>query len=299
VRICVALVALLACKGREPPPKSAPVHEAQVPAAAPAVQTITTHCPQQPFAESTPLAEASGAAWLTIDSALALVVVADSGNDGAYAILDPDTGETREQGKLPLGEGADDDIEGLAAHGDLLYGLTSRGWMRVWRRHGKGFELVEGPYAIGPDSDGTSCAAKKGCPIDYEGLALAPEPHGCAGFACSKGDGHLYCLTEQGGRYTVDRSRRIAVASRKGQLADCAFDERGTLWAGNNVFGLDQVYRIDNWQAPEAAKVVSFNAFGVGFPEVIAARDGVIYRMSDTGGAPSLLGKFRCSDATR
>ncbi|HEU4614928.1 MAG TPA: hypothetical protein VFS15_22705 [Kofleriaceae bacterium] len=301
MRICVALVALLACKGREPPLKSAPVQEAQVPAgsaAAPAVQTITTHCPQQPFAESTPLAEASGAAWLTIDGALALVVVADSGNDGAYAILDPDTGETREQGKLPLG-GGDDDIEGLAAHGDRLYGLTSRGWMRVWRRHGKGFELVEGPYAIGQDSDGTSCAAKKGCPIDYEGLALAPEPHGCAGFACSKGDGHLYCLTEQGGHYVVDRARRIAVTSRKGQLADCAFDERGTLWAGNNVFGLDQVYRIDNWQAPEAAKVVSFNAFGVGFPEVIAARDGVIYRMSDTGGAPSLLGKFRCSDATR
>ncbi len=98
INSCVALVALLACKGREPPPKSAPVHEAPVPAAAPAVQTITTHCPQQPFAESTPLAEASGAAWLTIDSALALVVVADSGNDGAYAILDPPTGVTREHG---------------------------------------------------------------------------------------------------------------------------------------------------------------------------------------------------------
>ena len=262
------------------------------------VQTITTHCPQQPFADSTPLAEASGAAWLTIDGTLALVVVADSGHTGDYAILDPDTGETREQGKLPLGGGGDD-LEGLAARGDLLYGLSSDGWMRVWRRAGTGFALVDGPYAIGRESDGTSCAKPGGCAIDYEGLALAPAPHGCAGFACSKGDGHLYCLTEQDGHYTADRSRTIAVASRKGQLADCAFDERGTLWAGNNVFGMDQVYRIDNWQEPAEAKVVSFNAFGVGFPEVIAVRAGIIYRMSDTGGSPSLLGKFRCSDATR
>jgi hypothetical protein len=318
VRICVALLALAACKGSDRSPTRAPAREgsaalaqvgspgsaAQVGSPAQArtdagVQTITTHCPQQPFAESTPLAEASGAAWLTIDGKLSLVVVADSGNDGAYAILDPDTGETREQGKLPLGKRKDDDLEGLAGRGDRLYGLTSNGLLRVWRRAGTSFALIDGPYAIGRDSDGTTCPSWQRCAIDYEGLALAPAPRGgCAGFACSKGEGTISCLTEQDGRFAVDRKRAIAV-TRPGTLADCAFDERGTLWVADNVFGLDQIYRIERWDDVAAAKIVSMNAFGVGFPEVIAVRGDVIYRMSDTGGAPSLLGKFRCSDGSR
>lgn len=275
-------------------------------AARPATSDDASKCPQQPFAESTPLAEASGAAWLTIDGVLSLVVVADSGHGGDYAVLDPETGATRELGKLPLGKDVpgnrDDDLEGLAARDDLLYGLTSDGWMRVWRRTGKDFSLVDGPYAIGREAEGTQCAPDKKCAIDYEGLALAPSPpagaSACVGFACSKGDGHLYCLTEQDGRFAVDRGRRIAV-TRAGVLADCAFSDRGTLWAGNNMFGLNEVFRIDGWVDPATAKAVSVNAFGVGFPEVIAARGDVIYRMSDTGGAPSLMAKFRCSAIPR
>jgi hypothetical protein len=166
--------------------------------------------------------------------------------------------------------------------------------MRVWRRKGTGFELVDGPYAIGSEADGTTCPATKKCPINYEGLALAQKPDGCAGFACSKGDGHLYCLVGQNGRYAVDRTRRIAV-TRKGVIGDCAFSETDTLWVGNNVFGLNEVFRIDGWRDPATAKVVPTNAFGVGNPEVIAARGEVIYRMSDTGGSPSLMAKFRCS----
>jgi hypothetical protein len=293
------LLALVACRGE----KSAPSREgsAAPPAATQPRATGSAdpgHCEPQPFALSTPLPEASGAAWLTIDGRLVLAIVSDSGNDGAYALLDPETGETREQGKLPLGGGSDD-IEGFAAHGARVFGLSSGGWMRVWKRSGTGFALVDGPYAIGTQADGMTCSPKQGCKINYEGLALAATPqHGCAGVACSKGDGGVYCLTEKDGRYAIDPARRIAV-TKPGVLADCTFDDADQLWAGNNIFGMDQVFRIDGWGDAATAKVVATNAFGVGFSEVIAARGNVIYRMSDTGGAPSLMGKFRCSATSR
>ena len=306
------MVALAACQGSKPAQRhegSAARHgEGAAPAPAPDPWAVPAeqkpdpgHCPRQPFADATPLAEASGAAWLPIDGKLALVVVADSGNDGAYAILDPDTGDTREQGKLPLGPGPTakaDDIEGLATHGDKLFGLTSDGWMRVWKRKANGFELVDGPYAAGTEADGTTCPFEARCPINYEGLAIASTPRGCAGYACSKGDGHIYCLIERDGRYRVDAKRRIAV-TRPGVIGDCAFDDQDALWVGNNVFGVDQVFRIDGWGDPASAKAVGTNTLGIGNSEVIAVRAGVTYRMSDTGGAPSLLAKFRCLAPTR
>jgi hypothetical protein len=62
---------------------------------------------------------------------------------------------------------------------------------------------------------------------------------------------------------------------------------------------MNQEFRVDGWAHPASAQVVSLNAFGDGFPEVIAVRGDVIYRLSDTGGAPSLMGKFRCSPTSR
>ena len=171
--------------------------------------------------------------------------------------------------------------------------------MRVWKRSGKRFELVDGPYAIGSEADGWSCPLKARCPINYEGLALARAGQGgCAGFACSKGDGHLYCLAERDGRYVIDPERRIAV-TRPNVLGDCAFDDQDRLWVGNNVFGMDEVFRVDDWGDPRAAKVMATNAFGIGNSEVIAGRGNIMYRMSDTGAAPSLLAKFRCSAQSR
>jgi hypothetical protein len=267
-------------------------------------------CKAVPFAVSTPVPEASGAAWLTLEGKPALVVVSDSGNDGAYAIVDPETGETREQGKLPLGE-AGEDIEGLASRGDKIYGLTSSGWMRVWVRSGAGFELAEAAYPIGPvdlpdksggnkppKGDGMVCGAKAtNCGRNYEGLCLVDTAHAkgpCAGYAASKADGHLYCLIEQDGKLLVQHATSIEI-TRPGALADCAFSaDDGTLWAGSNLFDLSQVYRIDGWADPATAKVVAFAQIGVGFPETIAARGDVIYRMSDTGGSPSLMAKYRC-----
>jgi len=266
-------------------------------------------CEPLAFAESTPVPEASGAAWLVIDGKRELVVVGDSGNHGAYGIVDPETGATIETGLLPLSGEASDDLEGVAARGDKIYGITSSGWMRVWQRKGPGFELLEGPYPIGPvdlpdtrnndrapEGDGMVCKGTiVNCGRNYEGLCLAPAPRpgGCLGFAASKADGHLYCLTEAAGKLVVHHDRAIAI-TRPGALADCAFGDDGTLWVGSNLFDLGNVYRVTHWEDPAAAQLERVAPLAIGFPEGIAVRGDVVYRMSDLGGAPSLLARYRC-----
>lgn len=285
--------------------------------AVPAAADHTSACSELPFAGSTPVPEASGAAWMDLAGKPALLVVSDSGNKGAYSIIDAETGDTKEQGSLPLGKGASEDIEGLSSRGDKFYGLTSSGWIRVWKRDGAGFALVDGPYAIGPidlppksasggnkppEGDGMVCeGTSTNCGRNYEGLCLAPfdakggiNPLLCVGFAESKADGHLYCLTEgENGKLVVHHDRSIAI-DKPGVVADCAFSADRKLVVGNNLFGLSKVFRVDDWVEPSKAKVSEIGQFGPGFPETIAAKGDVIYRLSDTGGSPSLMGKFRC-----
>lgn len=259
-------------------------------------------CEQVPFAESSTVPEASGAAWLADGN---LLVISDSGNDGAYVILDPESGKELGTGKLPLGDGKDD-IEGLAVRGDQIVGISSSGWIRVWQRDPQGFKLVDGPYALGPidlpdkkkaklDDPGMVCSEKTtNCGRDYEGICLPVATNGpCIGFAASKTDGRLYCLHEKEGELAVDRSIFIPIA-KSGAIADCAFSDRGELFVGSNLFDGANVYRVSNWQEPSNAVVESLGTLGLGFPEVIAVRGGMIYRMSDTGSAPSLLTKYRC-----
>ena len=50
----------------------------------------------------------------------------------------------------------------------------------------------------------------------------------------------------------------------------------------------------DGWADLATAKVVPVVKLGVGFPEVLAVRGDIVYRMSDLGGAPSLMAKWRC-----
>jgi hypothetical protein len=265
-------------------------------------------CEQLPFAQSTPVPEASAAAWWTIDEQSGslgagtssaggkrmLLVVGDSGQHGAYGLVDPDSGDTRKQGVLPLGD-AGDDIEGLAARGERLYGLTSAGWMRVWKRDGNDLQLVDGPYPIG-DGDMICDRHRSNCKRNFEGLCLAPaavpNAAGCAGYAASKTDGALYCLVENSGRFTVTRDHAIAIAN-KNVLADCAYGDDGSLWAADNLLGLSQVYRIEGETPVPVAQL------GAGFPEVIAVRGDMVYRMSDAGGSPSLMTKFRCTPPSR
>lgn len=311
---CVPLIAALVACGKSAPtpaPTPAPTSTAVEPApvANPVVET-PGECEQLPFAESTPVPEASGAGWLEIAGSLALVVVGDSGNDGAYGIVDPETGNTLEEGKLPLGS-AGADIEGVAVMDDLLVGVTSSGWIRTWKRVAKGFELVQDAYPLGPvdlpdtksklappDGTGMVCGAKVGnCGRDYEGLCLANEPpsgeHACVGYVASRADGHIYCLERRDDELRVIHDKSVKIG-KPGTLADCAFSDEDRLLVGANLFGTDQVVVIEGWADPATAKVVPLAPIGVGFPEVIAARGDIVWRMSDTGGAPSLMARYRC-----
>ncbi len=268
-------------------------------------------CEQLGFATTTPVPEASGAAWLEIDGKLALVVISDSGNDGAYGVVDPETGETRETGKLPHGGGGSD-LEGIAVRGGHLHVITSPGWIHTYARVAGGFELVDKPYPLGPidlagkggglgdqppKGSGMVCAANAtNCGRNYEGLCLAPagSTGGCIGFAASKADGHLYCVVEEGGKLVVQYANAIRIA-RPGVVADCAFTDDGRLLVGSNLFDAGTVYRVGDWQDVATAKVEKLANLAIGFPETIAARADVIYRMSDTGStAPSLMAKYRC-----
>jgi hypothetical protein len=295
MRIGVALALCVACHKSSPPVAAA--GSAQ-PAAA---SHADSNCSSLPFATTTPVPEASAAAWLGSDR---LVVVGDSGNHGAYVVVDADTGTTIEQGQLPLGDSSDD-LEGFSEHDGLFYGVISAGWIYTWKRAGSGFQLVDGPYALGPvdlsakknakrppPGDGMVCDAHGvNCGRNYEGLCLARTANadGCAGYVASKSDGHLYCVAfDASHRLAVRRDGAIYV-DEPARLADCTYDDAGNLWAADNTFGLAQVFRIDGGSA------VPFDKFGPGFPEVIAVRGDVFYRMSDLGGAPSLMAKFRCS----
>ena len=136
------------------------------------------------------------------------------------------------------------------------------------------------------------------CGRNYEGLCLAPhpptDPLACTGFAASKADGHLYCVTADGDSKLVIHHDRAIEIARPGVIADCAFGDDETLYVGSNLFDMSRVYTVAGWTDPKTAKVSELAEIGVGFPEVVAARADIIYRMSDTGGAPSLMAKFRC-----
>lgn len=280
--------------------------------AVPARDAPAPGCTELPFAATVAVPEASGAAWLAVDGKPALVVISDSGNRGKYAIVDADTGATLEEGTLALGDGGDD-LEGIAARGDLFHVISSPGWVRTYRRVDRGFELVDAPYPLGPiDLDGKGggmgdtppkgtgmvCGAKHtNCGRNYEGICLAPEAAAagakCAGFAASKADGHLYCLQDDRGKLVVRYAHAIRIA-RPGVVADCAFSDDGALYVGSNLFDAGNVYRVDDWQHPDAAKVTLVDALGIGFPETLAVKGDVFYRMSDTGVAPSMMRKLRC-----
>jgi len=240
--------------------------------------------------------EASGAAWLEIEGKLSLVVVADSGHDGAFGLVDPDTGATRSQGKLPLGTGpATDDIEGLAARGSRLYGITSGGYLREWEWQNGAFALIAGPYPVGGPDMLCKKQLNNNCGKNYEGLAIPPKPIGeCAAYACSKEKGKLYCLGEQQGQFAATGAEPIEVVDRKDVLADCAFSPEGKLYVGHNLFGLAETIRVDGLETGKPV-LHSLGPLGTGFPETIAVRGDIIYRMSDLGGnGPSLMFKFRC-----
>ncbi|MBK9071329.1 MAG: hypothetical protein IPL79_10050 [Myxococcales bacterium] len=268
-------------------------------------------CTLLPFAASAPVAEASGAVVLPEGD---ILVVGDSGTDGAFALLRADSGETLQVGALPLGKGASDDLEGLTLDGGKLVAITSSGWIRVWRigaavpGGAAGFELADGPYPIAPVTP--ACPGEKvNCGGNYEGLCLrhGEAPSGaCAGFAAAKATNQLVCLVRKDGRLALDPSRTIALPGKQA-VSGCDFDPADqAVFVGMNAFGAFAVYRITAWDLaagpgkPGAATATQplvdrLGPLGAGFPEAIAvAAGGLVYRFSDTSSAPSQQWKFHC-----
>jgi hypothetical protein len=293
----VAVVAVVACGDSR---RAATDDGGRTPAPAGDAAPRPEGCERLPFADTLPVPEASGSAVL----ADGLLVVGDSGTRGAYVIVDPDSGDPIARGRLPLGAGAGDDLEGIAILGDQIVGVTSAGWMRHWRRVDDELELVDGPYPIAevddqlplrppyggfgaPPTDSMACGAHGvNCGKNYEALCLG-DAGGCAGWVGSKADGRLWCLELDGGRLRANRRRSIQVTGPD-VLSGCDVDDAGVVWVATN--GLDgRVLRVRDDQVAEAPLVSSH------FTETIAvAPGGVVYLLGDSGDAPSDAERYRC-----
>ncbi len=282
-----------------PPPADAAVATSTDVAPEPAVVGTPdlAHCERLPFAASLPVAEASGAVWLSRDGGV-VMVIGDSGHHGAFVIVDDDDGRVLEQGKLPLG-GPGDDLEGLAAEGpdgEMVWAITSSGYVRGWQhKSGSGFRLAVAAHRIDEDDD---CAVDSfNCGRNYEGLCLAPaggSGGGCAGYAVAKADGDLVCLVRDGEGWRADRARTIDLGTRDATAA-CDITADGAVWTGDNLFGGTVVRQV------AGGKLVASAPLGEGFPEAMAiAPGGIVFRFSDVGGSsPSRAAKYRCAASAR
>jgi hypothetical protein len=294
-------------------------------ASAPAADALLDgSCVASVFPSTVDVSEASGAAVVIVRGAPRLVVLSDSGNQGAYAALDIDSGALVKTGKLPLGA-TSDDLEGAATiNGDYI-AATSAGWIYRWRFSDAvdEFVAVAPPYPLGPVDDsipldgglgdvppptgsGYVCSAfGVNCGRNFESICLAPQPNAvlnaCVGLVASKSDGNVYCLTLQNEKLRIDATRRFAVAV-PGALADCSIDEQNRAWVGANLYARNRVFVLTGWdQLPVAPVVQQTDDASVGFAEGIWVRSGpgssaTVVRLSDTGSAgPSEMARFDCA----
>ncbi len=255
-------------------------------------------CSVQPFANKVDLPEASA---VTFVSNTEVLLIGDSGNQGAFAIVDAASGELLHRGELALDTVASDDIEGASLMNGTVYAITSSGWVREWTYGEGNFSVAHSSYALAPpDSKGLLCykATAMNCGKNFEGLCLrskTPPSGECAGFAAAKATGELMCVvSDASGRLALDPSRVIAVAAAK-SLSGCSFDEQERLWFGNNSFAGNAVGYVENWRSPSSATTKRVGKIGLGFAEGIAiGSGGQMIRASDTAGSPSLLSKYIC-----
>ncbi len=263
-------------------------------------------CKAAAFADDIPISEASGAVVVASSAGSAhLLVVGDSGTRGSFNEVSLSDGKVLRTGSLPLDSGASDDLEGLTLIGETYYAITSSGWLRHYRRDSNGaYRQTQKAYPVADRNrfPGLTCNPKGvNCGKNYEGLCAVRNATNlakgaCVGFAASKANGTLYCLTmTKRGRLRIDRSRTIRVSDGQ-RLTGCHFSSDGALlYAGLNLFGRSEVVRIRDWATPTTAKIESLGSLGSGFPEALAvAGRATIYRFSDMGGKPSLVDKYNC-----
>ena len=232
--------------------------------------------------------EASSAAEVVLrPGARELLVVSDSGNDGAALAWSIPKGPARAL-RLPLDAAASDDIEGIAWANERLYTLTSSGAVRRFAPDSRGgLARDQDAYAVGAAPYICPRLTDSNCGKNYEGLCLrkpgTSKP--CAGYAASKAESALYCLVFHGERLAIDPDRPpLRVPLSPNTVSDCAFGAAGgpgeeTLLVATNIFNLSKVYALDE----ETSTLHRVDAPMTPNTEGVAVdRDGALYVLGDT-----------------
>lgn len=259
-------------------------------------------CQDATFPGVLPVPEASTAAEVELlPGVRELLVTSDSGRGGAaLAIALPGAGSSRAL-TLPLDPGASDDTEGSAWRAGRLYTLASSGAVRRFAPDGTG-GLVrdQDVYRIGLEPGSCPDLTAVNCGRNYEGLCLrAPaSTHPCAGYAASKAEGKLYCVSIDGAGKLFLRGdvAPLALGLPADQLSDCAFGAAGgpaedVLVVTTNVFGLSRSYRVD--EATGTLARLPSKAL-VNVEAAAIDRDGALYVFDDNSTAQSTAAKASC-----
>ncbi|MCB9727796.1 MAG: hypothetical protein H6744_18340 [Deltaproteobacteria bacterium] len=261
-------------------------------------------CAPEPLAVSRlALPEASGAVWIDAPIGRGWLVLADSGNEGAGALLNEADLQTQPL-TFKLDAGAGDDLEGLTlTPSGRLVGLVSSGYLREWSADAAPLDLTRLAAPITDDAD-YLCDPKGGnCGANFEGLCLhpAPKPGGaCAGFAVSKARGELVCVVETPAGYRLDTTRRITVGEAD-QLSGCDFELEAPhrLVVAGNLFSFSALWEVTGYQDPATAQARSLSLTGAANQEAIAfGPAGLLISFGDTQGLggveTSPMVGFRC-----
>jgi hypothetical protein len=255
-------------------------------------------CKSDPtFPATFQVAEASAAAEVELlPGVREILVVSDSGRDGAALLLRIPSGPTRAI-KLPLDPGASDDIEGIAwvtAHsnggGSALYTLTSSGAVRRFIPDGQGgLRRDQDAYPLGPAPHACPNLHDVNCGKNYEGLCLRPRSTSarCAGYAASRASAELDCLVFEGDRLVADDLRPPMRLGRglvpAGSLSDCAFGAAAgpaaaTLLVTTNVYGGSAAFVV----AEPSGALAPIEGLGTLNNEAVAVdHDGAAYLFGD------------------
>lgn len=230
-----------------------------------------------------------------------MLIVSDSGNAGAALSL-PIAGGVARSFSLALDAAASDDLEGIAWRGGKLYTLTSSGAVRRFTPNGSG-GLVrdQDAYPLGPVPHACADLGGINCGRNYEGLCLrsASIDAPCAGYAASRADGKLYCLTLDGNGVLAASTIIPPIDTGLGtdKLSDCAFGTAGggaehVLTIAGNVYDLSRSYRIDE---ASGQKTQLPTAFLLNLEAVALDREGALYTFSDDNSQnPSPTRRLRC-----
>ena len=308
--------AAVSSSGTVPPPPpadaSTPIRDATDGTDAtspPAQDAAVDAAPKPPFACTSdgafpgvlPVPEASSAAEVELKPGVReLLIVSDSGRSGAALLIALPSGAQRSI-TLPLDAGANDDIEGIAWRSGKLYALTSSGAVRRFTPDGAGgLTRDQDAYPLGAVPYACADLAAVNCGKNYEGLCLrAPgSTHPCVGYAASKAEGKLYCLTLASNGQLVASTTvpPLSLGLPADQLSDCAFGAAtgpaaDVLAVTTNVFGFSKTYRVD--QATGGLTKLPIASL-LNVEAVAIDRDGALYVFDDNSSTTSTSSKATC-----